>query len=200
MPCQRVTKELHVGIDDGGPQRLHTFEPLALDGVAHGVGMNVQFAFNGANLPMFGVKITANRRAGFRRDHALASPSSWHPWKRVDEAPRPATDPASQPQNGLPRRVLLRLGWSTLEECRGCDRKGTLSVLSAKADRPELYFHCRSTLSLIVGALDGWSSKPRGEHPVACGRRGGVWGSGRGTYPFYDLPDEVFQDAIGRPR
>jgi hypothetical protein len=77
--------------------------------------MNVQFAGNRADLPMLGVKIAANLGAGFRRDHDLDSPSSWHAWKRIDEAPSPATDPTPQPQNGLRRMILLRLGRSTLE-------------------------------------------------------------------------------------
>src|SRR5271166_716666 len=115
MPFQRVANELDVRIDDGRPKRLHTFEPLALDGVAHGIGMDVQLAGNRADLPMLGVKIAANLRAGFWRDHDLDSPSSWHTWKRVDEAPGPAADPASHPQNGLRRMLFLRLGRSTLE-------------------------------------------------------------------------------------
>ena len=60
-----MADELDVGIDDGGTQRLHAFEPFALDGVAHGIGMDVQFAGNGADLPMLGVKIAANLRRGF---------------------------------------------------------------------------------------------------------------------------------------
>ena len=115
MSFQRVANELDVGIDDGGPQRLHTFEPLALDSVAHGIGMDVQFAGDGADLPMLGIKIAANLGAGFGSDHDRDSPSSWHAWKRIDEAPSPAADPAPQPQNGLLRMILLRLGRSTLE-------------------------------------------------------------------------------------
>ena len=42
---------------------------VRLDGVANGVGMNAQFAGNGADFPMLGVKVAANLRAGFRADH-----------------------------------------------------------------------------------------------------------------------------------
>jgi hypothetical protein len=115
MPFQRVANELDVGINDRATQRLHTFEPLALDGVAHGSWMDVQLAGNRADLPMLGVKMAANLGAGFRRDHDLDLPSSRQQWKRIDEAPGPATDPASHPQNGLQRMLFLRLGRSTLE-------------------------------------------------------------------------------------
>ena len=33
--------------------------------------MDVQFTGNGADLPVFGVKIAANLRAGFRTDHEM---------------------------------------------------------------------------------------------------------------------------------
>ena len=33
--------------------------------------MNAQFAGNGADLPMLGVKVAANLRAGFRTDHEM---------------------------------------------------------------------------------------------------------------------------------
>ena len=47
----------------------------ALDGVAHGIGMDAQFAGDGADFPMLGVKVAANLSAGFRTDHADRSPS-----------------------------------------------------------------------------------------------------------------------------
>jgi hypothetical protein len=46
-------------------------ETLTLDGIANGIGMNVEFTGNGADLPMLGVKVAANLRAGFRTNHEL---------------------------------------------------------------------------------------------------------------------------------
>src|SRR5450631_1028218 len=52
-----------------GPRQLRAFETLTLDGVVNGIGMDAQFTGNGADLPMLGVKITANPCAGFVTDH-----------------------------------------------------------------------------------------------------------------------------------
>jgi hypothetical protein len=60
-------------------------------------------------------------------------------------------------------------------------------------NRPELYFHCRSTLSLIIGALACWSSRPRGEQTASLAD--GVVkfvGPHVGHIRSYDLPDEVY--------
>src|ERR1700686_2579838 len=40
--------------------------------MANGVRMDAQFTGNGADLPMFGVKVAANLRAGFRTHHKMA--------------------------------------------------------------------------------------------------------------------------------
>src|SRR3954452_16826702 len=72
MLLESLANELNVGIDNRGTKRLRTLEPLALDRVANGIGMDIQFARDGADLPMFGVKITSNLRAGFRTDHERA--------------------------------------------------------------------------------------------------------------------------------
>src|SRR3989442_1098153 len=57
MLLQGQTNEPDVGIGDGGAQRLRAFETLTFDGVAHRVRMDVQLRGNGADLPMFGVKV-----------------------------------------------------------------------------------------------------------------------------------------------
>jgi len=92
--------ELAVRIDQGCSQRLRTLKALRFDGVPYGIGMDAQFAGNGADLPMFGVKVAANPGAGFRTDHQKNSPSFWNAWKRIDEASQATADPATEPTNG----------------------------------------------------------------------------------------------------
>ena len=69
MLIESLANKPDVRIDDGRTQRRCAVEALALDGVANGIGMNVQFTGNGADLPVFDVKVAANLRAGFRTDH-----------------------------------------------------------------------------------------------------------------------------------
>src|SRR5438067_9964989 len=69
MLFQNEANKSDVGIDDRRPQRLRALETLALDGVPYGVGMDAQFRGNGADFPMFGVKVASNLRAGFVADH-----------------------------------------------------------------------------------------------------------------------------------
>src|SRR6266849_5820914 len=69
MLIESLANEPNVGIDDGRAKWLCAVETLALNGIANGIGMNVQFTGNGADLPVFNVKVAANLRAGFRTDH-----------------------------------------------------------------------------------------------------------------------------------
>ena len=69
MLIESLANKPNVRIDDGRTQRRCAVEALALDGMANGIGMNVQFTGNGANLPVFDVKVAANLCAGFRTDH-----------------------------------------------------------------------------------------------------------------------------------
>jgi hypothetical protein len=69
MLIESVSNELDVGIDDGYSQWLGVVEAFALDRVANGVWVDAQFTGNGADFPVFDVKIAAYLRAGFRTDH-----------------------------------------------------------------------------------------------------------------------------------
>ena len=71
MLVQRLTYELYIGVCDAGTHRLSTIETIRFDGIADGIGVNVEFAGNGADFPVLGVKITANLHAGFRADHVF---------------------------------------------------------------------------------------------------------------------------------
>ena len=44
-------------------------EAVGLNGVADGIRMNAQFSGDGADLPMLGLKVTANLDVGFWADH-----------------------------------------------------------------------------------------------------------------------------------
>ncbi len=96
MLIECLVNERHVGIDDGRTKWLGTVKTLAFNSLANGIGMNVQFTGNGADLPMFDVKVAANLRAGFRADHEMDSLSSWSAWKRIDEPSNATADPAAQ--------------------------------------------------------------------------------------------------------
>src|SRR5215471_8298927 len=54
-------------------QGLTAMEAVGLDGVADSVLVNAQLAGDGADLPMLGVKVTANLDVGFRIDHLVFS-------------------------------------------------------------------------------------------------------------------------------
>ena len=54
--------------------RLSTIEAIRFDGIAHHIRMNVEFAGNGADFPVLGVKVTANLDARFRADHEFLLP------------------------------------------------------------------------------------------------------------------------------
>ena len=98
MLIESLANEPNVRIDDGCAQWLCVVETFALDGVANRIGMNAQFTGNGADLPVFDVKVAANLRASFRTDHAEGSLSWWSAWKRIDEASDATADPAAQRQ------------------------------------------------------------------------------------------------------
>jgi hypothetical protein len=98
---QGLAEEWNVGIDDGRPQWLSAVEAFCLDGLANGVGMYAQLVGNRADLPMLRVKVAANLRVGFLADHRESSPSSRNAWKRIDETPEAAADPAAQPKARL---------------------------------------------------------------------------------------------------
>ena len=107
MLFERDANKLGVGVGDGRPDRLRALKPLAFDGIANGIGMNGQFPGDGADLPVFGIKIAADLCAGFVVDHSGEPPSFWNTWKRIDEAPWASADPATQ-------RECLRLFRQTL--------------------------------------------------------------------------------------
>src|SRR5579859_8185097 len=96
MLVQGLPDERQIRVGQGGPQWLRV-ETLRFNGVAHGVRMYAQFTGDGADLPMLGVKVTANLGSNFGADHGLGSPSSWNGWKRIHESPSAATDPATHP-------------------------------------------------------------------------------------------------------
>ena len=96
MLVQSLTNERQIWIYQRGPLRVFTAEALRFDGVAHCVGMDAQFACDGADLPVLGVVVTTNLYSGFRTDHQQASPSSWDAWKGINETPCSPTDPATQ--------------------------------------------------------------------------------------------------------
>src|ERR1035438_4659387 len=64
MLIESLANEPNVRIDDGRTQRRCAVEALALDGIANGIGMNVQVTGYSADLPVFDVEVAANLRAG----------------------------------------------------------------------------------------------------------------------------------------
>ena len=71
MLIESVADELDVGIDDGYSQRLGVLEAFGPNRIANGVRVDAQFTGNGADFPVFGVKVAANLRAGFRTHHEI---------------------------------------------------------------------------------------------------------------------------------
>jgi hypothetical protein len=74
MLIEDLSGELHVRVGDRGAHLLRAVEAIRFYGVAHGVGMNVEFAGNGADFPVLGIKLTANLHARFRADHEFLLP------------------------------------------------------------------------------------------------------------------------------
>jgi hypothetical protein len=73
MLVEGVADKLDVGIDDGRSQRLGTVEAFTFHRVANGVRVDAQLTGDGADFPVFGVKVAADLRADFRTDHAMVT-------------------------------------------------------------------------------------------------------------------------------
>ena len=95
MLIERDADEGKIGIDDGGLERLRTAEARALDGIAHGIGMDAEFAGNRADFPVFGVKIAADLGASFVADHVAGSLSVGNAWIGIDELSEASADSAT---------------------------------------------------------------------------------------------------------
>ena len=99
MPVEGLPNELHVRVGDRWAHRLSTIEAIRLDGIAHGIGVNAEFAGNGADFPVFGVKVTANLRACFRADHEFLLP---HPrYRGKGSTNRPFRPHTTQRRKGI---------------------------------------------------------------------------------------------------
>lgn len=66
---QRLVEKRGIRIERAGA-RITATESLGLDRAAHRVGVEAEFAGDGADLPMFGVKQVADAHTDFRTDHA----------------------------------------------------------------------------------------------------------------------------------
>ncbi len=69
MLVQGLADELQIGIGEGGAQGRAAVEALGLNGVANGIGVHAQFAGDGADFPMLGVKVAANLSTRFWTNH-----------------------------------------------------------------------------------------------------------------------------------
>jgi hypothetical protein len=67
----RLADELHVRVGDRGKHRLCAVESVRFNSITDGIGVNVQFAGNGADFRVLGVKVTANLHARLRADHVF---------------------------------------------------------------------------------------------------------------------------------
>ena len=106
MPVQSLTYELHIRVRDRGPHWLSTIEAVRFDGVAHGIGMNVEFSGNSADFPVLGVKVTANLHARFRADHEFLLPHRGYRGKGSTNRPfRPHTTQRRKGTGGLSGRL-----------------------------------------------------------------------------------------------
>ncbi len=113
---------------------------FGLDGVANSVGMEAEFASDGADLPVFGVKVATDLDTGFRTDHRGLSSARRKAWKGIEETAAAATDRATQFVTGpvfrpapgedrggaSPERRPSRSRIPLPHVDRGSDRKGTL--------------------------------------------------------------------------
>lgn len=66
---QSLADELEVRIDVRGPHGLGAMKVGRFDGLPDGVGVESELSGDGADFPVFGIKVTANLGAGFRRNH-----------------------------------------------------------------------------------------------------------------------------------
>jgi hypothetical protein len=115
------------------PHGLHILEALRLDGLADGIGMDGQLTGNGADLPMFGVKIAANLGAGFRTSRQQDSPSFWNAWKRIDEASQSTAD-LSMIAPSLQASLMTSVGAAPLLRPRLVGAVGTAIAMPAVHD------------------------------------------------------------------
>src|SRR6478672_2678 len=120
---QHLAHKRQIRIDNGGSQWLGVLEALHFNSASYGVGVDVQGLCNGADFPVFGVKVAADLYAGFGTDHP-SSPSSWSPWERIDEPAWAATDGAAQPEIESVFRPAGSLRWRRNRNRRG-DRFST---------------------------------------------------------------------------
>jgi hypothetical protein len=122
MLIEGLADELDVGIDDGRPQRFELLKRSLSTALRTASGWTPSSLADGANLPVFGVKVAANLRAGFRTDHEMAHLLRGMRGKGSMKRPvRPQIRQRSGKaglcfQPGLrSRRMLLRIGRSTIE-------------------------------------------------------------------------------------
>jgi hypothetical protein len=74
MLIERLADELHIRVCVARTHRLRAVKAIRFDGVADGVGVNIEFAGNGADFPVLGVKVAANLHMRFRADHEFLLP------------------------------------------------------------------------------------------------------------------------------
>ena len=87
-----------------GAHGLSAIEAIRFDGIANGIGVNVEFAGNGADFPVLGVKVSANLHARFRTDHVFSSSTSRVSWEGIDEPALPSANDAAQKRDRRPLR------------------------------------------------------------------------------------------------
>src|SRR3954447_8630716 len=106
MLLQCLADEAEPGIDDRGAERTRTAEALRFNGATDGVGMDSEFASDGADFPVLGVKVPANLGVSFGADHDEPSPPVWNARKRIDKASGSSANPATEPRadSYLPER------------------------------------------------------------------------------------------------
>src|SRR5882672_8692494 len=67
---QSLAQELQIRIENGRAQLFGAMKALDLNGLPHGVSMQPELQSDGADLPVFGIKVTAYLYAGFGTDHS----------------------------------------------------------------------------------------------------------------------------------
>lgn len=70
MLFEGLADERQIGLGEGCAHGRRAAETLAFDGMADGIGMNLEFGGDGADSPMLGKEVTSDQGAGFRADHA----------------------------------------------------------------------------------------------------------------------------------
>jgi hypothetical protein len=69
MLVQGLANKVHVRIGQTGMQSWSTVETFRFNGVANGIGVNVEFTRDSAYFPVLGIKIAADLHARFRVHH-----------------------------------------------------------------------------------------------------------------------------------